>query len=545
MLETVTSPPPADAAPPETFCSYLARQFVARKGLTLGTVPEAEKLAAASDIILTLYSGVPFTMLCLIDREAHPGKTFDLSRVALEAIAEDCLKYSATGMPVIIRVIEIGPTSAERWEQLKAITSPMLARKCRASALAVDPARGTVWSSSRRDGTDQRFIETILHAPRQSDAEMRPFAAVELPPKAVPRLTLALMAALALIYLAELGFPVEPPTAPLEPGIRTLIALGGLQYLRVVEQGEWWRMFTGPLLHANLMHIALNCVALLLAGAVLERAVGRLWLAALFVIGALGGACGSLLVNPHNMVTVGASGAIMGLFAAVLVISFHYTSGRDRVSLQRRAIQILIPSLLPLASAASATTKVDYGAHIGGAIAGAIAAFFLLMFWRTSDPHPRFRPVAIAVIAIGALGMLAGGVAAPMKFRFWTAVAHLIPPDRVPKKDSDINEASARWALEKYPDDPRSHFYEAIVLIRQNELTGAERELRATLSDQFVMKEVLTPAFNTYVQGMLALVLSDEQRPVEAKQAAAPACQATSAPLFAKLQAAGLCSNPP
>ena len=86
-----------------------------------------------------------------------------------------------------------------------------------------------------------------------------------------------------------------------------------------------------------------------LAGSLLERAVGKLWFAAFFVVGALGGAAGSLLVNPHSLVSVGASGAIMGLFAAMFVISFRYTSGHDRSSLQRRAVQVLGVENLALA----------------------------------------------------------------------------------------------------------------------------------------------------------------------------------------------------
>jgi rhomboid protease GluP len=553
MSETVTIASRADglAVPAETFCDYLARQFISKKGFVAGTVPEAEQLVAASDIVLTLYSGVPFTILCLIDREAHPAKAFELPMAELQRIAEDCLKYSgklsafgSSRMPVVIRVIECGPTSTEQLERLKAIKPPSPISKCRVSAMAVDTAIDSVWSSSWFDKPERPFVQATLRAPRQSDAEMAPFVTVELPPKTVPVLTFGLLGLLALIFLAELLFGINPPANGLEPSIRTLIALGGLQYLLTIGQGQWYRIFSGPLLHANLIHILLNGVALLLAGYALERAAGRLWFAALFVIGALGGACGSLLINPHNLVSVGASGAIMGLFAAVYVISFRYTNGQDRLGLQRRAIQILIPSLLPLASAAG-TEKVDYGAHAGGAIAGAIAAFVLLKFWRKTDVLPGFRGVAMSIMAAGLLGALAAGIAVPLKYRFWTAAARLIPSEQVPKKDTDIREALVKGFLEKYPNDPRSHFYDAVILIRNHDLSGAERELRATLAEQYVIKEVLAPSFNLYVQGMLALVLSDEHRTDDARQAAAAPCQDQSSALFGKLQAAGLCINPP
>jgi len=418
----------------------------------------------------------------------------------------------------------------------------MLDPVCLVSALAVDTAAGSVWSSSLQGQPEWGFIEEMLHRPRYFEAETTPL--VELPPKTTPYLTFGLIGLLALIFLAELLFGIDSPTSAFEPSIKTLIALGGLQYLLTIGQSQWYRIFSGPLLHANLIHILFNGAGLLLAGYVLERAAGRLWFAAFFVVGALGGACGSLFVNPHNLVSVGASGAIMGLFAAVFVISFRYTNAQDRLNLQRRTIQILIPSLLPLVSVAK-VDKVDYGAHVGGAIAGAIAAYVLLNFWQESDSRPGFRWVATSIVALGLMGAFTAGIAVPLRYHFWIATSQLIPSEQLPKKDTDIQETSAKRLIEKYPNDPRSHFYEAILLIRNHDLPGAERELQAALAKEFVMKEVLAPSFNLYVQGALALVLSDEHRPDDAKQSAAAGCLDQSSPLFGKLQAAGLCTGPP
>jgi rhomboid protease GluP len=548
MSETVTiaSRTEGPVAPAATFCSYLADRFMIKKGFAVGTVPEAEKLVAACDIVLTLHSAsTPFTILCLIDREAHPGKGFDLPISELESIAEQCLKYSeqisaydSRRMPIVIRVIETGPTSAGQLERLKTIRLPLLASKCLASALAVDTVTKSVWSSSLQGEPEWGFVEETLRRPRQSDAEAPPLVAVELPPKTVPYVTFGLIGLLALIFLAELLFAIGSPVSGFEPNIKTLIAFGGLQYLLTVDQGQWYRIFSGPLLHANLSHILSNGIALLLAGYALERAAGRLWFAAIFVIGALGGACGSLLVNPHNLVTVGASGAIMGLFAAILVISVRYTNKPDRLGLQRSAINVLVPSLLPLLTAANGG-KVDYAAHASGAAAGAIAAFALLKLWRGTDALPGYRHVAIAIISMGLLGGLAAATAVTVKYRFWSATAQLIPSGYVPMTDSDIQET-----LEKYPNDPRSHLYEGARLFTNHDLAGAEREFRIVLAAPAIMKEILPPFFNSLAQAMLASVLSDEHRPDEARQAAGIVCQDHSSVFFDRLNAAGLCTSP-
>jgi rhomboid protease GluP len=517
MSETITSLSRADipAAKAETFCNYLARQFIKRRGFKSGTVAEARKLVSASDLVLTLDGEGPFTILCLIDRETHPGKQFDLPIAELEGIAEQCLKYShAIGpyetepMPIVIRVVEIGPTSPGQQERLKTIRLPELTSKCLASALAVDTVAGTVWSSSLQGQPEWRFIETMLQSPRLADGEIAHDVGVEAPPPIVPYTTFGLIGLLALIFYVELQFGIDAPASGYAPSVRTLIVFGSLQYLLTIDHGQWYRVFSGPLLHASLIHILSNGVALLVAGYALEREAGRLWFAALFVIGALGGACGSLLVNPHSLVTVGASGAIMGLLAAVLVISFRYTAGPNRTSLQMRAAQILVPSLLPSASAAA--TRIDYGAHIGGALVGALAAYVLCQLWQRNDGPRGFRRSAIAISCVGVLGTFAAGTAVTLRYHLWSVAAQLVPAGYLPKTDSDVRET-----LEKYPSDPRSHFFAALVLSGHHDWPGAERELHATLAAPMI--DTLDPSFSLIVQSSLATARSQQHLPDQGK----------------------------
>ncbi|HTO66302.1 MAG TPA: rhomboid family intramembrane serine protease [Bradyrhizobium sp.] len=552
MSDTIITAPPAVASskldPPDKFCRYLARQFCARQGFTVGTVPEAAGLIGASDIVLTSNGGLPLTILCLIDREANPDRTFDLPGAELERIAAACAKYASSitafgpnQLSVAIRVIEVGPTSTERWEQLKGLTSAPTA-KCHVTALAVDTAKQEVLWNTRLDRPERTFIEEMLQAPRTAVEDMRPAAA--LPAKTIPYATLGLVATLVAIFVAELSFGIEAPTKPLEPSIKTLIALGGLQYVLTIDQGQWWRVFTGPLLHLNVLHLAFNSFALLMAGEILERAVGRLWFAAIFAIGALGGACGSLLVNAHLLVSVGASGAIMALFAALFVLSFRYADEQVRRVLRGRAIGVLIPSLLPLASVAS-VSKVDYGAHVGGALAGAIIAWLLLGLWRDTDVLPGFRWASAVIVVLGLAGTLTGGAEAATKFREFQAAFFLIPPESLPKKDSDIHETSVRWYLGKFPNDPRSHFYSATFRAGKHDFPGAEQELRTALAQEFVLDNLLNPAFKDALRGYLALVLLGENRAGEARPLAAAACLNPSSAFSTQLRARGLCDKQP
>src|SRR4029077_10741737 len=135
---------------------------------------------------------------------------------------------------------------------------------------------------------------------------------------------------LAAIFAAEIMFGVGDTDWLKQPTLATLLAFGGLMGEVVIESGEWYRLLTAPLLHGGIEHILLNGVALGLAGYVLEPLIGRAWFAAVFVVGALCGALFSLLLNSDVIISVGASGAVMALFACMLVLSGHFPKGATR-----------------------------------------------------------------------------------------------------------------------------------------------------------------------------------------------------------------------
>jgi rhomboid protease GluP len=203
MSDSITASPavasaPSKLDPPDTFCRYLAQQFCARQGFTVGTLSEAETLIGASDIVLTSNGGLPLTILYLIDREANLDRTFDLPGAELELIAAACARhassitaFSSGELSVAIRVIEVGPTSPERWEQLKGLTSAPTA-KFHVTALAVDTTRQEVLWNTRLDRPERTFIEKMLQAPREADADMRPAAILSA--KTIPYVTLGLVA---------------------------------------------------------------------------------------------------------------------------------------------------------------------------------------------------------------------------------------------------------------------------------------------------------------------------------------------------------------
>jgi hypothetical protein len=81
-----------------------------------------------------------------------------------------------------------------------------------------------------------------------------------------PWMTFGILAVLILVFALEQVFAVEPAGPGRQAGIRTLLALGGLNRSLMMSTAEWYRLFTAPLLHLNLLHLVFNSVALLIAG---------------------------------------------------------------------------------------------------------------------------------------------------------------------------------------------------------------------------------------------------------------------------------------
>ncbi|WP_374544993.1 rhomboid family intramembrane serine protease [Rhodoblastus sp.] len=207
----------------------------------------------------------------------------------------------------------------------------------------------------------------------------------------------------ALIFLLLAIFMIEKAATPTlgDGGLleaRDLADLGAASRALVVDQHQYWRVLFSPLLHANFKHVFFNCIPLLIFGALLELMVGRGWLLAIFVFSALTGVAGSLIGNPPSTVTVGASGALTGLFGAMFVLSYHgAVGGTQRDAMRSLSWRFAMPAIIPVFFSSG---HVDYAAHIGGACGGAFLALGLLAFFDESRLKPRFGVLAGAIAAL-------------------------------------------------------------------------------------------------------------------------------------------------
>ncbi|MFJ6571445.1 rhomboid family intramembrane serine protease [Streptomyces sp. NPDC091292] len=132
-----------------------------------------------------------------------------------------------------------------------------------------------------------------------------------------------------------------------------------------VAGGEWYRLVTSMFAHQELWHIAFNMLSLWWLGGPLEAALGRVRYFSLYMVSGLAGSALTYLIASPSEQSLGASGAIYGLFGAtaVLVRRLNYD--------MRPVIALLVINLIFTFS----LSGIAWQAHVGGLIAGVIVAY--------------------------------------------------------------------------------------------------------------------------------------------------------------------------
>ncbi len=129
-------------------------------------------------------------------------------------------------------------------------------------------------------------------------------------------------------------------------------------------QNEYYRAFTAMWLHASFTHILFNMIALLIVGPALEVLLGKVRFIALYLLAGLGGSVCSYILSQPNVAGIGASGAIMGVLGAYVV-----------VGLRRKLPVAPVVGLLVLNLVIGFTGDIDWRAHLGGVLTGGVLAF--------------------------------------------------------------------------------------------------------------------------------------------------------------------------
>lgn len=215
------------------------------------------------------------------------------------------------------------------------------------------------------------------------------------------RITTGLIAACVVAYLAQQVVPNMT---------------GYLGFWPVAAIAQPWRFLTTAFLHGSLVHLAFNMWALWVCGSVLEPMLGRWRFATLYGLCALGGSVAiylhaaltgwGTLTESWITPTVGASGAVFGLFAAIFVIQRRL--GRDTSQILGLLVINLVISFVG--------ANISWQGHLGGLVTGAVVA--ALFAWAPRQHRLAVTVTGCVVVAalLVALVALAAQGAPPVSF---------------------------------------------------------------------------------------------------------------------------------
>lgn len=214
------------------------------------------------------------------------------------------------------------------------------------------------------------------------------------------RLTQALIAACVLVFALEQW---QAGLVWTIPG-NILNAFGAVSGLKV-QAGETWRLLSAMFVHGNLLHLALNMISLWQAGEFVERIWGRKGMLLLYFGSGLLGSLASIWWKAQTL-SVGASGAIFGLFGALLVwlLQNRHVMPPSLFKPMRGSLVFFMGYSL---FAGFAIEGIDNAAHIGGLLAGGLMALSVQRPIVSIDPSPwrqkRFWLGTLAIIACAGL----------------------------------------------------------------------------------------------------------------------------------------------
>lgn len=139
-------------------------------------------------------------------------------------------------------------------------------------------------------------------------------------------------------------------------------------YYLYVKNGEFYRLLTSTFVHANIIHLLFNMYALYVIGPVVEKYYGKLKFLLIYLGSGVIGSLFSVVLT--NYASVGASGAIFGLFGALLFFGYKY-----RATLDGFLRSSIVPTLILNLIIGLVIPGIDISAHIGGLIGGILFSY--------------------------------------------------------------------------------------------------------------------------------------------------------------------------
>ncbi|MGE5673480.1 MAG: rhomboid family intramembrane serine protease [Mycobacterium leprae] len=240
----------------------------------------------------------------------------------------------------------------------------------------------------------------------------------------------------------------------------------------LLEQREYWRLFTASFVHIGYLHLAINSWSLWVMGRAVEILYGPWQLLYLFVVTGVAGATTSTLLGAPVVLAAGASGAVMGLVGAVLW--FRLSSPLGEVIRWRPLVLTLV---LNVGIGLGLYRFVDNWDHMGGLVAGVLAAAVVGVPFVKGEHRPRFtlnrwgRVTLSTLVLATVVALVAGVVDLPGPSRDLNVALDALQQGRMAEAEEGL-----RVAIKRQPNEPNLHGYlsQAYAMQGKCELAVAE-----------------------------------------------------------------------
>ena len=167
-------------------------------------------------------------------------------------------------------------------------------------------------------------------------------------------------------------------------------------YGPLIKLGQYYRLLTGSFVHVELLHIIFNMYALKIIGEQVESFYGHFKFLIIYLISSVTGSLLSILLN-GSIASIGASGAIFGLFGAMLYFGYYY-----RVYLGNTILKQMVPIVLLNLIIGFTSNGIDNFAHIGGLVGGILVSMTLGLSDR-SNKSSRINGIILTIIYLAFL----------------------------------------------------------------------------------------------------------------------------------------------
>lgn len=165
-----------------------------------------------------------------------------------------------------------------------------------------------------------------------------------------------------------------------------------------VKNGEIYRLLTACFVHANFLHIFFNMYALYYIGPMVEKYYGKLKYLLIYLGSGIMGSLFSVVLS--NNVSIGASGAIFGLFGSMLYFGYKY-----RATLDGFVRSGIIPVLFINLILGFIVPNIDVYGHIGGLIGGLLLSYIVGVY-RKCKKKNTINGLIIITILIASLSYM-------------------------------------------------------------------------------------------------------------------------------------------